>query len=102
LTKGSFCLAASRERFIMPGDVLGVVHDKSTLARRGLSVFNTVIEPGWKGYLTLELIHHGPLRLTLMNGQPIAQVVFHLLDQPTDAPYAGKYQDQAAGAQGPR
>jgi dCTP deaminase len=28
---------------------MGIVHDKSTWARRGLVVQNTVIEPGWHG-----------------------------------------------------
>lgn len=52
---GRFQLAATLEHFTMPDDVVGVVHDKSTWARRGLCVQNTVIEPGWRGYLTLEL-----------------------------------------------
>ena len=34
---------------------MGIVHDKSTWARRGLVVQNTVIEPGWHGYLTIEV-----------------------------------------------
>ena len=43
LRPGEFLLAAAHERFNMPRDLLGIVHDKSTWARRGLSVFNTVI-----------------------------------------------------------
>jgi dCTP deaminase len=40
---------------------MGIVHDKSTWARRGLVVQNTVIEPGWHGYqTTIELTNHGP------------------------------------------
>ena len=42
---------SSIEFFNMPKYLVGIVHDKSSLARQGLSVFNTVIEPGWKGYL---------------------------------------------------
>lgn len=97
LTRGEFLLAATMERFYMPNDVLGVVHDKSTWARRGLCVQNTVIEPGWRGYLTLELTNHGPEYVTLEQGCPIAQVVFHKLDEPTRQPYQGKYQDQRSG-----
>lgn len=88
-----FCIASTVERFDMPKDVMGVVHDKSTLARNGLSVFNTVIEPGWNGWLTLELVNHGSELLWLDAGQPIAQVVFHRLDEPVEG-YAGKYQNQ--------
>lgn len=99
LAPGEFLLAAALEKFTMPDDLLGLVHDKSTWARRGLSVFNTVIEPGWRGFLTLELVNHGQNTLHLLAGQGIAQVVFHVLDQPTQLPYPedGKYMDQDFG-----
>ena len=83
----------------MPADVIAFVHDKSTWARRGLAAQNTVIEPGWSGFLTLELTNHGHETLSLRAGMPIAQVVFHRLMEPTDAPYSGRYQDQAEGPQ---
>ena len=87
-----FRLASTFEYFQMPDDLVAVVHDKSSWARRGLSVFNTVIEPGWKGWLTLELVYHGwmPLKIPAFTG--IAQVLFHELRHP--AHYDGKYQDQ--------
>lgn len=96
---GSFALASTIERFNMPTNLIGIVHDKSSWARRGLSVFNTVIEAGWRGYLTLELANHGPEELIIERGSPIAQIVFHYLDDPTEQPYVGKYQDQARGPQ---
>ncbi len=90
--EGRFCLASAIEEFRMPEDLVGIVHDKSTWARRGLSVFNTVIEPGWKGFLTLELVYHGQRRLDIPAGSGIAQVVFHKTAE--HAAYSGKYQDQ--------
>lgn len=99
LRPGGFMLASTVERFQMPRDVLGVVHDKSTLARLGLAIQNTVIEPGWQGYLTLELSNHSDWgHVCLYAGTPIAQIIFHFLDQETESPYSGKYQDQPAGA----
>ena len=95
LFPGDFVLASAIEKFAMPRDVLGIVHDKSTLARRGLSVFNTVIEPGWEGFLTLELKNQGKEVILLYAGSGVAQVVFHRLDMETTIPYDGKYQDQA-------
>jgi dCTP deaminase len=94
-----FVLASCIERFQMPNNLLGVVHDKSTWARLGLCVQNTVIEPGWKGYLTIELTNHSRTWHTIQAGTPICQVVFHLLDKPTILPYKGKYQNQKAGIQ---
>lgn len=108
---GGFMLASSMEEFWMPKDLLGVVHDKSTWARLGLCVQNTVIEPGWRGHLTLELTNHKKPsndfedsmelynHIIVKAGTPICQVVFHLLDYPTEQPYKGKYQDQRAGVQ---
>lgn len=99
LEPGEFTLAAAVEHFAMPSDVLGIVHDKSSLARHGLSVFNTVIEPGWNGHLTLELSNKGPETIRLVEGQAIAQVVFHRLDEAAERPYDGKYQNQGFGPQ---
>lgn len=100
LLAGQFKLASAMEYFQMPDILMGIVHDKSSLARRGLSVFNTVIEPGWRGYLTLELKNQNPHKdIWLPKGSPIAQVVFNILDEPTTMPYNGRYQDQEAGPQ---
>lgn len=89
---GRFVIASAIEEFQMPNDLVGIVHDKSTWARKGLSVFNTVIEPGWRGFLTLELVYHGSGHLHLPKGVGIAQVIFH--STAMQAQYSGKYQDQ--------
>lgn len=102
---GDFVLASTVEEFCMPDDLQGIVHDKSSWARQGVAVQNTVIEPGWRGFLTLELTNHRsvpfgvyrPIRIKA--GSPIAQVVFHKLIAPALNPYNGKYQDQKAGPQ---
>ena len=97
--KGRFTLASAIEEFCMPNDLVGIVHDKSTWARFGLSVFNTVIEPGWSGFLTLELVYHGNGDLFIPAGSGIAQVVFH--ETTCAAAYNGKYQHQSNGPTGP-
>lgn len=99
LKPGAFALASTLERFNMPDDVLGTVHDKSTWARQGLAVQTTVIEPGWRGFLTLELTNHGYTEILLREGAPIAQVIFWQMSEPTEIAYRGKYQDQPSGAQ---
>jgi dCTP deaminase len=87
-----FSLASTVEHFAMPDNLIGVVHDKSTWARRGLSVFNTVIESGWRGWLTLELVYHEWGVLRIPAGAGIAQVLFHQTME--KALYTGKYQHQ--------
>lgn len=90
---GTFTLASAIEEFQMPNHLVGIVHDKSTWARQGLSVFNTVIEPGWNGFLTLELVYHGNEDLIIPAGSGIAQVIFHDVSDPVQ--YTGRYQNQA-------
>lgn len=89
-------LGVSVERFDMPNDVMAEVKDKSTNARRFIFVQNTVVEPGWTGYLTLEITRLLPWPVYLPPGMPIAQIIFKQLDEPTILPYRGKYQDQPA------
>jgi dCTP deaminase len=89
---GNFTIASAIEEFQMPENLVGIVHDKSTWARQGLSVFNTVIENGWCGWLTLELLYHGSEGLHIPAGAGIAQVIFH--ETMMLASYDGKYQNQ--------
>lgn len=92
--KGRFALASAIEEFQMTENLVGIVHDKSSWARQGLSVFNTVIEPGFFGGLTLELVYHGIESLTIPAGTGIAQVIFH--ETSLSASYNGKYQRQSS------
>lgn len=93
-------LGVSLEYFNMPTNIIGRVCDKSTNARQGILVQNTIIEPGWRGYLTLE-ISYVPLRdiiyfnrfKHLFAEAPIAQIIFEEIDCHVEG-YKGKYQDQ--------
>lgn len=96
LKPGEFWLCSSLEEVAIPTDLQVIVHDKSTLARRGLALQNTVLEPGWRGHITLELSNHGSNIIPLHVGMPIAQLIFHQLDAHTLRPYEGKYQNQGA------
>lgn len=89
---GCFCLASTIEKFQMPNFLVANIHDKSTWARQGLSVFNTVVEPGWHGWLTLELVYHGQTDLHIPAGSGIAQALFTQLSDMSS--YGdGKYQN---------
>lgn len=95
-------LGSIQEYIDMPGDLCAEVKDKSTNARMFILVQNTIIEPGWRGYLTVELTRFLPWPVKLKRGTPIAQIVFKKLDEPTWRPYQGKYQDQDSGPQAAR
>jgi len=89
LYPGDFILGFVQETFCMPDNVMGEVSGKSTLAREGLQVHAAgLVDPGFCGGLTLELknLHHAD-PLTLLVGEPIAQVKFSWLDEPVDKEY---------------
>ena len=89
----SFVLASSRECFNMPTNLMGRVLNKSSWARLGVDAsMTTNIEPGWKGYLTLELRYACWKPLFIPKGVGIAQVIFERIEQETT--YSGKYQNQ--------
>lgn len=95
LGPGEFCLAESGEVFNMPSNVVGVVKHKSTFARMGIDVFaGTVLEPGWVGILTLEIVNKSSRPVALYPYRGIAQVMFEGCE-PCDNPYRknGKYQN---------
>ena len=87
-----FVLASAIEEFQMPTNLMGRVCDKSSMARKGIGIFNTVIQPGWKGFLTLELCYHGEEPIKILEGTPIAQIIFEDILEMSS--YLGKYQNQ--------
>lgn len=96
LRQGQFVLAHTIETLDLPRDCLGLVKDKSSLARCGMHVQNTVLEPGWRGQVTLEIFNNSPRPVLIRAGQGIAQVIFER-GAPCMVSYAdrkGKYQGQ--------
>lgn len=91
-----FVLAKTVEYFKMPNNVMGICVGKSTYARCGLVVNVTPIEPGWEGYITLELSNTTDSNIRVYCNQGIAQLCFFRGSEP-DKTYAdkrGKYQGQ--------
>jgi dCTP deaminase len=94
LPVGKTVLSSTLERFCLPANVCGSVLDKSTHARRGISAMNTHLDPGWEGWLTVELINLGSEQFYIPAGAPLCQIKFEWLDEKTFLPYLGKYQNQ--------
>lgn len=94
----SFALARTVEYFRIPRDVLAVCVGKSTYARCGIIVNVTPFEPGWEGYVTIEISNTTPLPAKVYANEGIAQVLFFQGDQEPLIAYndrRGKYQGQA-------
>jgi dCTP deaminase len=93
----SFALARSIEYFRIPRKVLCICLGKSTYARAGLVVNITPFEPGWEGFVTLEISNTTPLPARVYANEGIAQVLFFEADEECEVSYAdrkGKYQAQ--------
>ena len=89
-----FALKSSVEEFDVPKTLMGRVLNKSTWARRGIDAsMTTNVEPGWKGFLTIELRYSGFWPIKIKAGSGIAQIIFEQVKNP--AQYDGKYQHQA-------
>jgi dCTP deaminase len=89
-------LAVTYERVCIPYNLKVHVCDKSTNARRFITIQNTLIDPGFEGHVTLEITRHKPWPVYLPAGYPIAQLEFTMLDEATELPYGSgdRYQDQ--------
>jgi len=93
----SFALARTLEYMRIPRNVLGAVLGKSTYARCGIVTNFTPLEPGWEGYITIEISNTTPLPAKIYANEGIAQVLFFEGDEPCEVSYAdkrGKYQGQ--------
>lgn len=95
-------LVSTIEKVNIPVNICGTPLDKSTYARVFTSAFNTHFDPGFRGYPTIELVNLGFEEVVYRRGDPVCQFKFEWLDEPTDLPYAGKYNDQERGPQGAR
>jgi dCTP deaminase len=97
LWPGHCVLVDAIERFEMPIDVQGRLYTKSTWARQHVRVAGTIIDPGWNGVLRLEISQHDGDPVTILAGTGAALVIFDRLEEPTEQPYSGKYQNQTPG-----
>jgi dCTP deaminase len=92
----SYGLGVSVELFDMPSNVMGICTGKSTYARAGIDANLTPLEPGWRGYLTLEFANSSNAPCRLYANEGIAQIVFFETDdcQTSYESRKGKYQNQ--------
>ncbi len=99
LHPGEFVLGSTLERVAIPDDLVARLEGKSSLGRLGLLIHSTAgyVDPGWDGYLTLELSNVANLPITIYPGMKIGQISFFQLTTAADTPYGGagsKYQGQ--------
>lgn len=88
LKPGQFILLATLEWVEVPAWITGIVCGKSSSARFGLQVEAAgLVDPGWKGVLTLELKNLGEDIIVLRPTMKIAQIYFLPGSSPSERPY---------------
>ena len=100
LHPGDFVLGTTVERVEVPADLIARVEGRSSLGRLAVVIHATagIVDPGYRGQVTLELSNLGTAPVALTPGMRISQVIFTELKTAADRPYGAergsKYQDQ--------
>jgi dCTP deaminase len=101
LHPGDFVLGTTHERVEVPDDLIAHVQGRSSLGRLAIVIHATagIVDPGYKGQITLELSNLGTAPVALTPGMRISQLLLTELKSPADRPYGAergsKYQDQS-------
>ena len=90
---GQHFLVATLERVELGEDLVGTLHIRSSLARAGIIASLALVDPGFRGQLTILLYNAGNGRFTMDRNDRFLQIAIHQLGTKTLRPYCGKYQD---------
>lgn len=87
-----FALGSTLERVTLPDDLVARLEGKSSLGRLGLLIHSTAgfIDPGFDGFITLELSNVSNLPITIYPKMKIGQISFLKTTTPVEKPYGSK------------
>lgn len=81
LHPGSLALVPTLEWVVLPYNLQGIVTARSSWAREGLNIATaTMINPKFRGIITLELANFGEIPIKLYPGLRLAQIAFYNID----------------------
>jgi dCTP deaminase len=86
-------LVATLERVEFGEDLAGTLHIRSSLARAGIIASLALVDPGFRGQLTILLYNAGGRRFTMDHNGRFLQIAIHQLSTKAHRPYRGRYQD---------
>jgi len=88
-------LVASMERVELSNGIVGFLHLRSSLAREGLFASLALVDPGFRGQLTVSLYNSGDSTVNLGKGERFIQLSLLRLGKPAINKYAGRYQNSS-------
>ena len=104
LHPGEFVLGTTFEKVSLSNKVVARLEGKSSLGRIGLLIHSTAgfVDPGFTGYLTLELSNVANLPIKIYPEMKIGQISFYYLNSPSESKYGSDiYGSKYQGQEGP-
>jgi len=86
-------LAATMERVELSDEFVGVLHIRSSMAREGILASLALVDPGFRGQLTISLFNSGRRAVRLKAGERFVQLAVLRLGRKAASKYEGRYQD---------
>lgn len=93
LEPGNQMLVATVEKVELSETVLGILHLRSSLAREGFIASLALVDPGFRGQLTISLYNAGGRSVSLRKGDRFLQLTLFRLGNPAQRSYVGNYQN---------
>ena len=104
LHPGEFVLGTTYEKVALSNKIVARLEGKSSLGRIGLLIHSTAgfVDPGFSGFLTLELSNVSNLPIKIYPEMKIGQISFYYLHSPSEAKYGDEtYGSKYQGQEGP-
>lgn len=97
LAPGMGVITCSKHKYSVPVDYFGLVQTKGTLARLFVQATcnDGQVEPGFDGYITLEIVNMSPWTIDIPAGSDIAQMYLIKCSSPAENGYHGRYAEKA-------
>jgi dCTP deaminase len=89
-------LCRTQEYIEMSNDLVGFCELRVTYSLLGLSIPPTMVDAGFPGTLTIEMISDSGFPIRFYHGDRFMHVIFSKLTSKTEKPYQGKYKGQLA------
>ncbi len=86
-------LVATMERVELRGGVAGFLHIRSSMAREGILASVALVDPGFRGQLTIALFNSGAKTVRLKARERFVQLTLVRLGEGAARLYEGRYQD---------
>jgi len=86
-------LVATLENVELGDELVGGLHIRSSMAREGILASLALVDPGFRGQLTISLFNSGKRAVRLRAGERFVQLTVMRLGRKAASRYEGRYQD---------